>query len=320
MSVEDRTLLVDEATASRRYSHAGRFGAVLRAVLRVFGMVVALVATVLLAVAVVIVGPNVEEWRGVLPTLDRLGYPDSNDVRAADALGWATKQDKGRRRSGEQSGRSGPSYRFLAPSRGAAPEPGHWCATNEIGYRVDLTGARLAGMDSETELLRWRAAFALWEEASNGKYEFEYRGAAKFPLVMNSSLEDMKINDHRLKRDEIAITYATSRSTGDPNWTDYLHAGLGSSLGIGGIGPVIWGPGESRSGLITSGSIILDAHDVSDPDDLLPTVYVHEVGHALGLGHVKNPNQMMYENAPASAQISKGDRRGIRKLASAGCP
>lgn len=321
MSIQEPTQRADPVPASS--SDPGPSSGLRRTLhrlIRLLGMVVAMVATVSLAVGVAIVGPNLEEWRGVLPSLDELGYPDSNDIQAADALGWAKQQDQGRRPRGEESGETGRSRRFLAPAKGASQWPGHWCASERIGYRIDLTGARLAGMDPETEIRRWNDALALWAQTSQGKYEFEYLGEAKFPLVMNSSLEDMKISDHRLNRGEIAITYATSRSMDDPRWTDYLHGGLGPSLGIGGIGPVTWGAGLPRNGLITSGTIILDAHDVADLDGHLPTVYVHESGHAMGLGHVKDPDQMMYENAPASAKIGTGDRIGIRELASAGCP
>ena len=287
--------------------------------MRFLGMLIALVATVSLAVGVMVVGPNVEEWRGVLPTLDGAGYADPDGIQAAEAMGWAESEERGSRPSARESGDSGSSHRFLAPAKGAAPWPGHWCSTGKIGYQIDLTGARLAGLDPDREIRRWRDAFEQWTRASEGRYEFEYRGETKLPLVMNSSLEDMKISEKRLERGEIAITYATSRSDNDSRWSDYLHAGLGPSLAIGGIGPVNWGSGESRSGLITSGTVIMDAHDVADLDGSLPTVYVHETGHALGLAHVKDPSQMMYENAPESARIGQGDRLGIQELASAGC-
>ena len=320
MLVEEPTQLVDPAPAVTPPRRSSGFRRALLRVIRLLGMVLALGATASLAVGVAVVGPNVEEWRGVLPTLDGFGYPDSDDIQSADALGWAKQQDQGGRPSGGESGKTEPSHRFLAPSKAAAPWPGHWCSSDKIGYRIDVTGARLAGMDPEREIRRWNDAFAQWAKASKGNYEFEYRGKANLPLVMNSSLEDMKISDHRLKRGEIAITYATSRSMGDPRWSDYLHAGLGPSLGIGGIGPVQWGSGQPRNGLIANGTVILDAHDVSELNGSLPTVYVHEAGHAMGLGHVIDPDQMMFEDAPASAQISGGDRLGIQKLASAGCP
>lgn len=319
MSSEEQTSGVDSPTPSAPRSPPKRRRGVFQRSMSLLGYLLATVATLSIAAGVAIVGPNIEEWRDVLPTLSGAGYADSTDLQAANALGWAQGQEQSPRRSKNAAGGSGRAYRFLAPARGAAPSPGHWCSSNPIGYRVDLTGARLAGLEPNRELRRWQDAFAHWERASEGKYQFEFRGETRFPLVMDSSLEDMKIGTRSLKADEIAITYATSRTMGDPRWSDYLHAGLGPSLGIGGIGPVRWGPAVAGSGLITSGTIILDAHDVADLDGPLPTVYVHESGHALGLGHVKNQNQIMYENASATAQINDGDRRGIQKLASAEC-
>ena len=286
---------------------------------RALGLVVAFVATVSLAAGVAVVGPNVDEWRGVLPTLDDTGYGDDGVQRASEVFGWS--QDR------EQAGAQLPGpetestdFAFLAPGGAGLPGPGHWCSTEQIGYRIDLTGARLAGLDQNVELERWQMAFDRWSAASGDRYQFAYRGQAEYPLVPGSQKREMKVQEERIPAGEIAITYATAEKSPGEAWAGYEHRGLATAYALGGIGSVKWSSDDPDSGLITSGSVMIDANDVPPPTRSVPAVYVHEAGHALGLAHVDDEAQMMFTNAPPSAKISSGDREGIRTLASAACP
>lgn len=320
MSLSDEMTRVEwEQTPPLSNTVHSKFRRSLTRALRAFGLVLAFLATVSLAAGVAIVGPNIDEWRGVLPSLEGTGYQTADDIGAADVLGWAQQQDQvtieAPRKLNDPR-----SFAFLAPAVGDVTWPGHWCSESPIGYRVDLTGARLAGLDPALELRRWRDAFGQWASASNGRYRFSYRGEAKYPLVPNTSRDDMKIRESRIPSGEIAITYATSQNVADGRWKGYRHRGLVESYGLGGIGSVTWSPGSRQSGLVTRGSVMIDAADVGGFDDALPVVYIHEAGHALGLGHVNDASQMMYRNAGESATISNGDRNGIQKLATSGCP
>ncbi len=92
--------------------------------------------------------------------------------------------------------------------------------------------------------------------------------------------------------------------------------------GIG--GPVAVGLGESEQAHV-SGKIALDAEDLGPllqmpgGTDLVRAVIMHEVGHVLGLGHVKDPTQIMNEVATGVTDWGPGDLHGLHALATGEC-
>jgi hypothetical protein len=211
----------------------------------------------------------------------------------------------------------GPRFAFASPPpRGVAGEPGHWCAADVIGYRIDFDAALLAGSTRAREKYRWRRAAAEWTRASGGRYRLEYRGPARYPVV-DGAAGHSPVDLSRVPAGEIALTYAVGSDRTGPGFRRYTHAALSTALGVGGVEQVTWD--SATPGQIQRGMVILDAVDTAnDPLDV-PTPYVHELGHALGLGHVADRRQIMATHAGPQAQIGGGDIAGITRLASAGC-
>jgi hypothetical protein len=93
----------------------------------------------------------------------------------------------------------------------------------------------------------------------------------------------------------------------DPSQTSQLN---GSIVGIGG------GFWFASTGRINSGFVIVDVPQLGDIDDLRATL-VHELGHAIGLGHVIDPNQIMYPALTSRTTLGSGDKQGLWRLGTA---
>ncbi len=274
----------------------------------------------LLAVAIVIGMAGFVVW--ALPQLEDSGAgtqilgQESDEDRVDRTLG--ALKDSSENFNKDDSAQLGgiPSFAFNSPRPvGSEGPPGHWCAREVIGYRIDFTGAELAGGDQAQELYRWRKAFQQWSEASKGRYTFEYRGEANYPIAAPNA--SIPIDFAIVPEGEIAITYATDNVRNENKWRDRLYRPLGGILGTGGVQQVAW-TGES-AGLLQRGAVVLDAVDVLKSPLDVPGVYPHELGHALGLAHAPTRNQLMSEASGQQAVMEAGDREGIRRLARAGC-
>ena len=98
-------------------------------------------------------------------------------------------------------------------------------------------------------------------------------------------------------------------------------------------GSTVEGEGDMRYSFVNSGSIVgrkvahkgtVDAVVGTDSAEALRTnLYLHEIGHALGLAHVGTPDEVMYSPLSFSSPLteySQGDREGLRRLGrQAGC-
>lgn len=281
---------------------------------RLVGNLVALTATVAIAGAAAYGMVNFEELKDQVNSLDAAVDQETALRQAADdAVGFAEQYGQP-----PESNEVGKGYRFSAPAPdGIQADPGHWCGGTVIGYRIDFTGALLAGSDRAKETERWRSALAQWTAASGGRYVFEYRGEASYPLV-GARTQTYPIDPEIVPEGEIAISYGVPSEVDDPRWQDYRHPGLTETLGFAGLGPIEWstGPDQSR---VTKAMIVMDALDSQADPRSVPTPYPHEAGHALGLSHVPDPGQLMYDTAGSTSEMNDGDRAGIMRLATLPC-
>lgn len=218
---------------------------------------------------------------------------------------------------GEQLGPAGSHYAFLAPASAddAPVAAAHWCAAQTIGYRIDMAGARAAGLDPEVEKRRWRQTFDAWARASGGAYRFEFRGEGWFPLKSFNGIS-FELNERFIEDGEIAITYGRDSFVGKP-WLGYQDPRLEDMLAIGGIAKADWGGRDA--GQIRKSAIVVDALDIASGAADPMVVYRHEAGHALGLAHVDDPAQIMFERADEDSTMGPGDRLGLRVLAGLPC-
>lgn len=276
-----------------------------------FGGTLALAIVTVLVLFVGYAMTNLEELKTQVPRLDGTKAESPVNQAADDAVGYARDAAK------PAPAVPGASTHVLSadPPAGVDAEPGHWCAPAVIGMRMDPTAVVAAGSTVAIERERWRSAAAAWTRASGGAYRFEYRGTADYPVTAQSP-EGFPIDPRVVPEGEIAITYASARRSPD-QVEGYVHGELGDTLGFAGPGPISWSTGPQQ-GEITTGIIVLDAQDaVADPHSV-PTPYLHELGHALGLGHVTDDHQVMDVDSSMTV-LGNGDRTGVRRLAALRC-
>lgn len=198
--------------------------------------------------------------------------------------------------------------KFKWIAKGADKTPAHWCPADgeAIEYRIDPTNAKSSGINFKQEKRAWRAAFDEWTVASGNQYTFRYAGKGSFPIA--HVLSGSGILDTRVERGSIAITYAVPGRSG----ADYEHPRFDKVLGIGGIYNPI-----GTDMVIQRASVLIDASDLVLLDaDTRARLRAHEIGHAMGLQHVKHFDVLMRPGQLGPTSPQPGDMAGIQKLAS----
>ena len=107
-------------------------------------------------------------------------------------------------------------------------------------------------------------------------------------------------------------------------WVPPDRTDLGLGQGVAGVTVAVAIPGP-KGGSIVTGQVALDA-DHQLPGGFGPgategEVFLHELAHAVGLGHVLDPTQVMYpQTTNSESQYGAGDRAGLAALGRpAGC-
>jgi hypothetical protein len=107
------------------------------------------------------------------------------------------------------------------------------------------------------------------------------------------------------------------------SWTDAGHIARlgGPAIGLGGAASATV-HGTPR---LVSGIVYFDAPELSllalraDGYAEMRTVMLHEIGHLLGLGHVADPNAVMFATNTGQGDYGAGDRRGLAAAGAGPC-
>jgi hypothetical protein len=188
--------------------------------------------------------------------------------------------------------------------------PARWCA-GTIGFTIDTTELVGSDMDAGQEAARWQSVFDDWSRVSGGRYSFAYRGERR--LTMDS---DGQPDVNSVEPGTIGITFVHGDAAAAS--TEYRSAAVrGRTAGNGGL--QVSSPGNSDAGSLIGdrGFVLIDVDDAAslNPDGLRRTLYQHESGHALGLGHVSDPAALMNGTlSTARSRVGPQDGAGLQAL------
>ncbi|MDO8390208.1 MAG: matrixin family metalloprotease [Actinomycetota bacterium] len=165
-----------------------------------------------------------------------------------------------------------------------------------IAWNVDTSGLSKAAAARQLANLRW--ALAQWNRASG--LEFRYAGEAA--LVYDESTFSLTRADGYVPPERhIYLSFiadGSSRLLG------------GATVGQGGPSAVIAAARE----IVTANAVFRIDHVVRASTRAVRSLYLHELGHALGLAHLRSSRSVMYPTVTDQVRLGAGDIKGVRSL------
>lgn len=170
-----------------------------------------------------------------------------------------------------------------------------WAACDTpITWSMDTS--RISASDARVARRQFEADFAKWGDVSG--LTFSYVG--EVPVVYNDSTYVVTSDEHPSARH----VYVAFLNQGESSLLDKRTVGFASPTKV-------WKDSKE----IVEGSLVLSIDYVKKASaDKRSAVYLHELGHVLGLGHGDEEENVMYYLVDDNNTLSPGDIQGIRDL------
>ncbi len=213
-------------------------------------------------------------------------------------------------------------YSFISGG-GSALTAARWDRCRPIRVTSDFARVAKAGLSAVGERARWIGVLTKVAAASGYRFVWLDSAPGRGKLRDDGSIAGMPTQTYPglggafapgAAHADVVVTYASAYDTGA-----YLAPALhGSELGYGGPAWRELGSPSRRQNI--AGEVVLDYTDIKGlalrPGNLTD-LYLHEFGHAMGLGHVSDVTQVMTPSLDLGLPIldyRRGDREGLRSL------
>jgi hypothetical protein len=199
----------------------------------------------------------------------------------------------------------GGSYAFLAHQPGDPRDPVTYSPCRPIHVQVNPTGGPADAVALVQQAMsRVSAATGL---------RLDYDGLSTARPEWRSAYQPALAEDAALGDEPVLVSWAA------PEEVDELR---GDVAGIGGSVWVRQGQGARR---YVTGGVTLDTGAFaqlaqrSDADSEEEAIILHEFGHLVGLAHVDDPGELMYEHNIGRTDFGPGDLAGLALLGKGSC-
>lgn len=188
-------------------------------------------------------------------------------------------------------------YSSILADDPALADSGWATCESPISWTVDVRALNSLEGKRQIAILRW--ALRSWSRVSGLTFAFD--GAAS-----------LRFNDS-----DFTLSRADGSSTsGRHIYFDFLP--LKATTRLAGRSVAVASPSSiiTADREIVAGTAIFRAEYVKTADsDHVRTLYLHELGHILGLGHAQSPKNIMYPMIGRLARLGSGDISGAQSLA-----
>jgi hypothetical protein len=187
-------------------------------------------------------------------------------------------------------------YSFILTAPGG--EPVSWDHCQSIHYEVNPVGAPDGWQETVQD--------AVNDIGEQSGFVFQYDGTTN-DRIFNDRLSEGTAHDPP----PVLIAWATSEEVPDL---------AGETAGIGGSTPVSTGSRvQFETGMVVLDQDAYDEMESSGREQAEQMILEHELGHVLGLDHVKDPAELMNAEYVGQTRLGPGDVEGLKKLHALPC-
>lgn len=168
------------------------------------------------------------------------------------------------------------------------PEPVTW----------SFDGGNLTAPAAQRETRRLRGVISQWSVASGVAFRFAGRQKMRFEPTTNQLLP----LDDPVQPEHVYIAVKTSREV--PQLS-------GKTVGLAMPSAVEVPQGRIINGMIVFSSAFVKSQATANPRSL-DQLYLHELGHVMGLGHAARPDDVMYPTLTGETQLRPADIAAVQ--------